>query len=109
MCPNFEVFRQIFSQLTADFGAMVIVNRGVRANFLDKIFYYKAPDLSRAKIAIGGSQFKNFHNMNYDRDWKLHHNSVFNLEECLKTKNKRIIIRKVTKEEEEEEEKNKKY
>lgn len=42
MFPNFDAFRQVFEQLTPDYGAMVINNRGVRENFLDKIFYYKA-------------------------------------------------------------------
>ena len=44
--PNYESFRQVFVQLTSDYGSMVIVNRhsDEQHNFLDKIFYFKATD-----------------------------------------------------------------
>ena len=38
MFPSYESFRQTFSVLTEDFGAMVVVNRGARANFFLKFF-----------------------------------------------------------------------
>lgn len=68
MFPSFAFFRQIFLQLTEDFGCMVIVNRGHRKNILDKVFYYKADktDLS----CLGSSQFLDFHDKNYDKNWK---------------------------------------
>jgi hypothetical protein len=39
--PNFESFRQIFTQLTEDYCCMVIVNCDANADFFDKVFYYK--------------------------------------------------------------------
>jgi hypothetical protein len=45
MFPNFESFRQIYVQLTEDYGSTVIVNRGFQKNFLEKIFYYKAENI----------------------------------------------------------------
>jgi len=45
MFPTFESFRQVFSQLTENFGMMVIANRGARVNFFEKIFWHKAQDL----------------------------------------------------------------
>ena len=42
MFPNLETFRQVFTQVTLDYGCMVIVNRGARATFLEKVFWYKA-------------------------------------------------------------------
>lgn len=71
MFPNFEAFRQVFVQLTADFGCMVIVNRGVRNNFLEKVFFYKAPDFSHEKNLIGSGQYKKFHYDNFNKDWML--------------------------------------
>ena len=65
---SFEVFKQIFSQLTADFGVMVIVNRGARASLSDKIFWYKANIIDSSTI-YGHRQFKNFHNRNYNENW----------------------------------------
>lgn len=75
MFPNFDSFRQVFAELTSDFGAMVIVNRGVRNSALDKIFWYKAPDLSSQKIEMGCSQFREFHKRNYDPMWKKKNNT----------------------------------
>jgi hypothetical protein len=68
MFPNFEAFRQVFVQLTADYGSMVIVNRGVRNNFLEKVFYYKAPS-SKISGFIGGGQYKKFHEENFNNEW----------------------------------------
>jgi len=70
MFPNFNSFREVFKEITKDFGCMVIANRGARSSFLDKIFWYKA---SRGKnITIGCSQFNNFHKRNYRADWRKH-------------------------------------
>lgn len=68
MFPNFEAFRQVFVQLTADFGSMVIVNRGVRNNFLEKVYFYKAPS-SKIEGYIGGGQYKKFHGDNFNSRW----------------------------------------
>lgn len=74
MFPNFESFRQVFAELTKQFGAMVISNRGSRENFLDKIFWYKADN---EKVGmIGCDQFKNFHKNNYDDKWRNKHRDV---------------------------------
>lgn len=68
MFPTFDSFRQVFQAITDNYGAMVIVNRGARASFLDKIFWFKATD---EKIGtIGCEQFKEHHNNNYDTLWK---------------------------------------
>ena len=71
MFPNFEAFRQVFVQLTADFGSMVIVNRGVRNNFIEKVFYYKAPDCANNQGYIGGGQYVKFHNDNFNSKWRI--------------------------------------
>lgn len=42
MFPTFNSFRQVFTELTSDFGSMVIVNRGIRKALFDKIFYCKS-------------------------------------------------------------------
>lgn len=39
--PNFKSFQQIFNQLTKNYGAMVIVNRGIKTDIYEKIFHYK--------------------------------------------------------------------
>ena len=68
--PTFESFRQIFTQLTEDHGAMVIVNKGAKKTIFEKIFWYKAPDLTEQNIEMGCKQFRNFHKKNYNENWR---------------------------------------
>lgn len=68
MFPTFDSFRTVFNVVTQDFGCMVIVNRGARRSFTDKIFWFKA---SNENIGmIGCKQFIEYHNNNYDTLWK---------------------------------------
>jgi|SRR3989338_1543813 len=102
--PNFEAFRQIFRQLTDNYGCMVINNRGIRNNFFDKIYYYKAPNLENVHINIGCDQFQKFHENNYNKKWVLR-NSIFN-DTCdrfdkNKIMGKKIIVKKIKNEVEE--------
>jgi hypothetical protein len=92
MFPTFESFRHVFSQLTEDFGAMVIVNRGARSNFLEKVFYYKAPAINEVKI--GCSQFRKYHEKNYNKDWrKKQKDKQFDMAEyCIKKKRDKSIL-----------------
>jgi hypothetical protein len=68
MFPSFPSFRQVFVDLTDDYGCMVIVNRGSRKNFLDKVFWYKAIDDNIDQI--GCNQFNEFNKNNYDKHWR---------------------------------------
>ncbi len=88
MFPTFDAFRQVFCQLTADFGSMVIVNRGVKKSLFDKVFFYKAPDLSTlTEVKFGCRQFRNFHKYNYDENWAKK-GSLFNVDEYFADKKK---------------------
>ena len=42
MFPDFDSFRQVFKELTKDYSAMVLVNRGSQVDILDKVFWFKA-------------------------------------------------------------------
>uniref|UniRef100_A0A6C0BDJ5 Uncharacterized protein n=1 Tax=viral metagenome TaxID=1070528 RepID=A0A6C0BDJ5_9ZZZZ len=100
MFPNFESFRQVFQQLTEDHGAMVIKNRGERSSLLDKIGYYKAPDLSDRDFMFGCSQFKKYHKNNYNSEWEDDKYKIMNIEQMLinNKKNKtKLDIRKISK------------
>ena len=69
MFPTFDAFRQVFKDVTSDFGSMVIVNRGARSSFLEKIFWYKAENEKLEKM-IGCDQFVDYHKHNYDESWR---------------------------------------
>lgn len=94
MCYDFSFFRQIFTQLTADFGCMVIVNTSASASLLDKIFYYKAEDVPINMV--GCQQFKKFHENNYDKNYQSKVNEVDVITQFLPKNNKpNVPIRKI--------------
>ena len=97
MFPSFDSFKQVFTQLTADHGAMVIVNRGAKKDFAEKIFWYKAPNLETIKESFGHKQFRTFHNKNFNENWQDSKEGI-NADEYMLRKKKekgRIIIDKV--------------
>jgi hypothetical protein len=97
MFPNFDSFRQVFQQLTDEYGAMVVVNRGAKKSLFEKIYYYKAPDLSHIEGKFGCDQFRDFHKNNFDKDWK-NKNTEFNVDEYLIKKGKdksKLIVDKI--------------
>jgi len=68
MFPTFDAFRQVFRQITADFGSMVIVNRGSTDNPLDQVFWYKADN--EEIDSIGCKQYNWFHKVNFNEHWR---------------------------------------
>lgn len=71
MFPNERIFTNFFNQLTNNHGAMVLK---MRANshdgLLDKVLYFKAED--KTPSLFGCSQFKQFHDKNYENNWLEH-------------------------------------
>lgn len=67
MFPSFEVFQKVFTDLTEDYGCMVINNRIHSKNIEDKVFWYRAKDID--DFLIGSRKFKDFHKKNYDAEW----------------------------------------
>ncbi len=98
MFPTFDAFRTVFKVLTDDFGAMVIVNRGARSSFLEKIFWYKAKNDTLDRM-IGCEQFVNFHKKNFDENWRKKKKQVDIMDICVKKKGnaKPIMVDKIKK------------
>jgi hypothetical protein len=88
--PTFDSFRQVFKEVTSNFGAMVIVNRGAGSSFLDKIFWYKATD-EKLDNMIGCDQFVDFHKNNYDENWKKKNRPIDIMDVCTKKNNSKLI------------------
>lgn len=99
MFPDFKSFQQIFREITSDYGAMVIVNKGSKHNFLDKVFWYKAPLNDTTKKAICSEQFNMMHEKNYNKDWKTF--KPFNMQDfCKSKKGSKIAVSKLGKDNE---------
>lgn len=95
--PTFYSFQQVFSELTADYGSMVISNRGANITFEHKVFYYKAPNLANTKSLMGCKQFRDYHTNNFNDNWRIHgkkFNAIEFMEKRGKSKGK-IAIEKV--------------
>ena len=67
MFPSFDVFQQVFSQVTADYGCMVINNRVHSTDITEKVFWYKAKETP--EFTMGSKKYKKFHKKHYDKKW----------------------------------------
>jgi len=98
MFPNFDSFRQVFAGLVADYGCMVIDNKRDVNISLERIFWYKAPNLSGVKTKLGCSQFRKYHENNYNKNWKTN-TSLFNFNNFIQNIKKTKGVIEVEKEE----------
>jgi hypothetical protein len=85
MFPTYDSFRHTFSKLTEDFCCMVVVNRGARANFSDKIFWYKAIN-DKNEDFVGCGQYVRNHKKNYNEEWRKKNKFCDKIEEMSKKK-----------------------
>jgi hypothetical protein len=94
MFPTFDVFCQIFTQLTQDYGCMVIDNRIHTTVIEDKVFWYKSKECKQFKV--GCKKYKKFHDKKYDPKWdkKL---PVFDTQNLAKKRNFcSVVVERVT-------------
>ena len=94
MFPTFDIFQQVFSDITENYGIMVINNRVHSKNITDKVFWYRAKEVPTFKI--GCNKYHKFHNSDYDDEWNKRI-EVFNPESliCNKRGSMRVIVEKV--------------
>jgi hypothetical protein len=65
--PTFDIFQQVFTDITENYGILVINNRIHSKNITDKIFWYRAKKVPTFKI--GAKNFRKFHKESYDENW----------------------------------------
>lgn len=93
MFRTFDIFSRVFNVLTKDFSCLVINNRGVRNNILEKIFWYKA---GNSKKKFGCKQYVEFSENNYNENWnKIKEDKNYDDYLYENRKNKKIFISKV--------------
>jgi len=88
MFPTFDIFQQVFSELTEDFGCMVINNRIHSKNITDKVFWYKAKPTP--EFEIGCNKFLKIHEKLYDENWNKKI-AVYNTSMCKRNGIKLIV------------------
>ena len=67
MFPTFDIFQQVFSDLTDNYGMMVIDNRVHSKNITDKVFWYKSKPVESFNIVC--NKYRKFHDEAYDSNW----------------------------------------
>ena len=63
MFPSFSIFKDVFEQITSNFGCMVIDNKSKSNNLQDVIFWFKATD--RPPFKLGSRSYVKLHEKNY--------------------------------------------
>lgn len=67
MFPTFDLFNQVFDQVTNDFGCMVINNKLRTNDIRKKVFWYKA--VKRGEFNVGEKEFIKFNKETYDPEY----------------------------------------
>jgi hypothetical protein len=62
--PKYDIFDQVFNQVTDNYGCMVLDNRIRSTNIQKKVFWYRSKETPSFKIGI--NKCLEFHNNNYD-------------------------------------------
>jgi len=94
MFPTFDIFQQVFSDITENYGVMVINNRVHSKNITDKIFWYKAKS-EVPNFKIGSSKFHKFHKKTYVEDWDKKNINVNPFEQMNKRNSIKVCVEKV--------------
>ena len=94
MFPTFDIFKQVFANVTQNYGVMVINNRIHSSNITDKVFWYKAKKVPDFKM--GSRIFNKYHKKYYDPDWNKKPN-IFDPNDVLakKRNNFRVNVKKI--------------
>ena len=92
MFPSFDIFQQIFMEVTDNYGVLVIDNRVHSKDITKKVFWYKAKETPEFKM--GSRRYKKYHKKNYDKKY----NSINNkpdLSLLRKKNNYKILVEKI--------------
>ena len=89
MFPTFDIFQQVFTDITEDYGILVIDNRIHSKNITDKVFWYKAKKVPSFKL--GNKKFHKYHKELYDDNWN-NRIELFNPETLIKTKRNSLKV-----------------
>jgi len=93
--PKYDLFEQVFLQVTNNYGCMVINNRIKTTDLSKKVFWYKAKKVPDFKIGI--PRFIKFHEENYDPEYQNQKNQLFDVLTYGKKKTSSNIVVKLVK------------
>ena len=93
MFPSFDIFQQIFLDITDNYGCMVIDNRVHTKDITKKVFWYKAKETP--SFVMGNRNYKKFHKKNYNKSYKTSGTNKNDLSLLKKRNNYKILVEKI--------------
>ena len=69
MFPSLESFEKVFSEITQNYGVMVIDNRIHSTDITEKVFWYKAKETPR--FTLGSRKYIKYHKRKYDKNYNV--------------------------------------
>lgn len=90
--PSYSMFENIFTQVTENYGCLVINNRIKNTDLTKKIFWYRANKTPLFKLGV--SQYLNYHKKNYDPNY-LNKPQLFDVTTMSCKKKSNIIVKLV--------------
>lgn len=67
MFPSFDMFQQVFLDVTENYGCMVIDNRVHSKDITEKVYWYKAK--TTPSFRLGSKKYRTYHKRHYDSEW----------------------------------------
>nr|QFG73779.1 MAG: hypothetical protein [Megaviridae environmental sample] len=67
MFPSFDIFQQVFSEVTDNYGCMILNNRRKSRHLHEKVFWYRAQD--PGDFMMGSNSLQKFNNKYYNPEW----------------------------------------
>ncbi len=88
--PKFELFEQVFLQVTNNYGCMVINNRIKTTDLTKKVFWFRSYKVP--KFRIGSKEFNQFHQDHYDSNY-LHKTTAFDFVGYGSKKKSNVVVK----------------
>jgi len=90
--PRYEIFDNLFTQLTDNYGTMIIDNASNSRDLNERVFWYKAKE--QDPFPICSSRFIEFHEQNYQKEDEKKRN-LFNINDLCQPKKAGFTVSKV--------------
>ena len=94
MFPSYDIFDQVFTQVTDDYGCMVINNRLRSSDITKKVFWYKATSIDNFRV--GNKCYKKFHEKYFDPNYNKRV-ALLDINTIPKNKASSLVVEKVKK------------
>ena len=94
MFPSYNLFDQVFTEVTKDYGCLVLDNLTKNKELTSQAYWYKAREVPNFKF--GDKKLWRYHKKKYNKNWAKS-SSIINTEDIVLKKKSKITIKKCSK------------